>query len=280
MFCLKTGLFLGRISEDSRRGSATLLPLLNFLLPCSSLFVLYFSTSPELVRFHFVQVLLFSHPNSSIPDPGDPSYILHTCAVQCSAVQHTYGPFHMGGYEPPAQMGLATEHTADHRSPHVRARTPCNATLDAKRPETLENASLTIKKERPKFRPATDDFSEFTNRSAVIVSSRPDAHKSTGVKAADLWSPVLYDPGSDSVRIIPPNRSSPLASQFREFKDKINVKTHRLAGLLSPEKSETQPLPLRLHESGHQTSASVSKIQLSTQPSSNRLGRANWKDFE
>lgn len=241
---------------------------------------LFFPLVLSLFVFISSKLFRFSCQYSSIPDPGDPSYILHTRAVQCSAVQHTYGPFHMGGYEPPAQMGLATEHTADHRSPHVRARTPCSATLAAKRPETLENASSRTKKERPKFRPAPDDFSEFTNRSAVIVSSRPDAHNSAGAKTAELWSPVLYDPGSDSVRIIPPNRSSPLASQFREFKDKINVKTHRLAGLLSPEKSETQPLPLRLHDAGHKTSASVSKIQLSTQPSSNRLGRANWKEFE
>ncbi|KAJ4393764.1 hypothetical protein N0V93_002979 [Gnomoniopsis smithogilvyi] len=191
----------------------------------------------------------------------------------------------MGGYEPPAQMGILSERTADHRSPHVlphvRTRTPCSATLDAKRPETPENTSpVPTKKERPKFRPAPDDFSEFTNRSAVILPSRPDAPPSSVSNTADLWSPVLYDPNSDSVRIIPPSRPSPLASQFRDFKDKINVKTHRLAGLLSPERSETLPLPLRAHEADHKASASTSNIQISSQSSSHRLGRANWKEFD
>lgn len=188
----------------------------------------------------------------------------------------------MGGYEPPAQMGIPPGQTADHRSPHVYARTPCSATLGAKRPEVADNTFLATKKEpeRPKFRPAPDDFSEFTNRSAVILSSRPEAPNSAA-KTTDLWSPVLYDPNSDSVRIIPPSRPSPLASQFRDFKDKINVKTHRLAGLLSPERSETLPLPLRAREAGHKTSASTSNIEkISTQSSSNRLGRANWKEFE
>lgn len=176
-------------------------------------------------------------------------------------------------------MGIPTELAADHRSPHVRARTPCSATLDAKRPEASDKTSVVTTKERPKFRPAPDDFSEFTNRSAVILSSRPNA-PSPGAKTAELWSPVLYDPNSDSVRIIPPNRPSPLTSQLREFKDKINVKTHRLAGLLSPERSETLPLPLRAREASHKTSASTTDLEISTQTSSHRLGRANWKEFE
>lgn len=176
-------------------------------------------------------------------------------------------------------MGLPTEQP-DRRSPHVHARTPCSATLAATRPQASRDAPV-AKKERPKFRPAPDDFSEFTNRSAVIRSSRPDADASGRAATADLWSPVLYDPSSDSVRIMPPSRPTPLGSQFREFKDRINEKTHKLAGLLSPDRSESLPLPLRVHETpAHNPAASASKTQLSAQCSSSRLGRADWKAFE
>lgn len=176
-------------------------------------------------------------------------------------------------------MGFPTEQR-DHRSPHVYAETPCSATLEARRPEAWKEAPAT-KRERPKRRPATEDFSEFTNRSAIIQSSHPDANGLAAAPATDeLWSPVLYDPNSDSVRIIPPSHRTPLGSQFRDFKEKLNEKTHRLAGLLSPDRSESLSLPLRIHGIGHKTTVSTSQISHPVQSSSSRLGRADWKEFE
>lgn len=175
----------------------------------------------------------------------------------------------------------------DQRSPHVYARTPCSATLEASRPDASQDSPTPPslpKKDRPKLRPAIDDFSVFTNHSTVIRSSHPTLN-SPGITAENSWSPVLYDPNSDSVRIIPPRSRTPLVSQFREFKDKINgvkhgVHAHRLVGLLSSERPESQALPLRAHEAGHERDISGPEIPNFVQPSPARLGRTDWKDFE
>lgn len=130
-------------------------------------------------------------------------------------------------------------------------------------------------------------FSQFTNRSSTIIRSSHPAVNSPNSLRADTWSPVLYDPSSDSVRIIPPihSRRTPLVSQFREFKDKINgvkngVHAQRLAGLLSSEKPENQSLPLRAHEAGQEGNSSGSEVRHSVQPSSARPARADWQEFE
>lgn len=172
------------------------------------------------------------------------------------------------------------------RSLHVHARTPCSAAPEAVRPDTLphDGPRSGPKIERPRFRPATDDFSDFTNRSPAIIRSSHPAVNSPATPAAETWSPVLYDPTSDSVRIIPPSRRTPLVSQFRDFKDKINgvkhgVHAHRIAGLLSSERPDSQPLPLRAHDAGHERDLSGPDIHHFVQPSSARLGRADWKEF-
>lgn len=198
-----------------------------------------------------------------------------------------HGPFHRR-LRTAAEMGPPTAHS-DQRSLHVSARTPCSPTLQATRPDALLfqdiSRPVTTKMDRPKFRPATEDFSQFTNRSSAIIRSSHPAVNTPRSPGADTWSPVLYDPSSDSVRIIPPSRRTPLVSQFREFKDKINgvkngVHAQRLAGLLSSEKPGHQPLPLRAHEAGQDKTSSAPEVHHSVQPSSARPGRADWQEFE